>query len=80
MFSYTILLYSLTGKNECELCRKPYTSKHPLRHQCTIQGREIYRMSSITNNTVRKNVLTSHQRVQSSELVLNENRMHFKLI
>ena len=27
MFSYTILLYSLTGKNECELCRKPYMSK-----------------------------------------------------
>ena len=40
MFSYTILLYSLTGKNECELCRKPYMSKHPLIHQRTIQGRE----------------------------------------
>ena len=37
MFSYMILLYSLTGKNECELCKKPYKSKHPL-----IQCREIY--------------------------------------
>ena len=61
MFSYTILLYSLTGKNECELYRKPCTLKQPLRHQHTIQGREIYQMSPITNKTVRKDVLTSHQ-------------------
>ena len=73
MFSYTILLYSLTGKNECELCKKPYMSKHPL-----IQGREIYRMSSHTNNIVRKDVLTSHQRVQSSELVLNRKQNAFQ--
>ena len=45
MFSYI----PLQVKNECELCKKPYMSKHPL-----IQGREIYRMSSITNNTVKK--------------------------
>ena len=73
-----IFLYSLTGKNKCELCRKPYMSKHPLRHQHTIQGREIYRMSSITNNTVRKDVLTSHQRVLSSELVLNKKQYAFQ--
>ena len=48
----------LQVKNECELCKKPYMSKHLL-----IQCREIYRMSSITNNTVRKDVLTSHQKV-----------------
>ena len=48
-------------------------SKHPL-----IQCREIYRMSSITNNTVRKYVLTSHQRVQSSELVLNRKQNAFQ--
>ena len=78
MFSYTILLYSLTGKNECEICRKLYMWKHPLRHQRTIQGREIYQMSSITNNTVRKDVLTSHQRVQSSELVLNRKQNAFQ--
>ena len=71
MLSYTILLYSLTGKNECELCRKPCMSKHPLRHQHTIQSREIYQMSPITNMTVRKDVLTSHQRVHTSVLVLN---------
>ena len=45
MFSYTILLYFLTGENECELCRKPCMSKHPLTHQHTIQGGEIYQMS-----------------------------------
>ena len=78
MFSYTILLYSLTGKNECELCGKPYKSKVLLRHQRTIQGREIYRMSSITNKTVRKDVLTSHQRVQTSELVLNRKQNAFQ--
>ena len=78
MFSYTILLYSLTGKNECELCRKPYMSKHPLRHQHTIQGKEIYQMSSITNKTVRKDVLTSHQRVHTSVLVLNRKQNAFQ--
>ena len=37
--------------------------------------------SSITNNTVRKDVPTSHQRVQSLTIQsLTENRMHFKLI
>ena len=44
MFSYTILLYFLTGENECELCRKPCMSKHPLTHQHTIQGGEIYQI------------------------------------
>ena len=78
MFSYTILLYSLTGKNECELCRKPYMSKHPLRHQHTIQGRENYQLSLMTNKTVRKDVLTSHQRVHTSELVLNRKRNAFQ--
>ena len=38
MFSYMILLYSVTGKKESELCNIPYMSKHPL-----IQCREIYR-------------------------------------
>ena len=70
MLSYTILLYSLTGKKECELCRKPCMLKHLLRHQHTIQGGEIYQMSPIINMTVRKDVLTSHQRVHTSVLVL----------
>ena len=48
MLSYTILLYSLTGENECELCRKPCMSKHPLTHQDTIQGGEIY-LSNVTH-------------------------------
>ena len=34
--------------------------------------------SSITNNTVRKDVPTSHQRVQSSELVLNRKQNAFQ--
>ena len=38
----------------------------------------IYRMSSITNDTVRKDVLTSHQRVQSSEVVLNRKQNAFQ--
>ena len=78
MFSYTILLYSLTGENECELCRNPYVSKHPLRHQHTIQGRESYQMSSMTNKTVRKDVLTSHQRVHTSKLLLNRKQNAFQ--
>ena len=78
MFNYTILLYSLTGKNECVLCRKPYMSKHPLRHQHTIQGRENYQMSSMTNKNVRKDVLTSHQRVHTSELVLSRKQNAFE--
>ena len=72
MFSYTILLYSLTGKNECELCRKPCMSKHPLRHQHTIQSREIYQMSPITNKSVRKDDPISHQRAHTSELGLKK--------
>ena len=32
----------------------------------------------ITNNTVRKDVLTSHQRVQSSKLVLNRKQNAFQ--
>ena len=78
MFSYTILLYSLTGKNEYELCRKPYMSKHPLRHQHTIQGRGNYQRSLMTNKTVRKDVLTSHQRVHASELALNRKQDAFQ--
>ena len=34
--------------------------------------------SSITNNTVEKNVPTSHQRVQSSELVLHRKQNAFQ--
>ena len=67
MLSYTILLYSLTGENECELCRKPCMSKHPLTHKDTIQGGEIYQMSP-----------TSHQRVHISVLVLNRKRNAFQ--
>ena len=79
MLSYTILLkYSLTGKKECELCRKPCMLKHLLRHQHTIHGREIYQMSPITNMTVRKDVLTSHQRVHTSVLVLNRKQNAFQ--
>ena len=78
MFSYTILLYSLTGKNERELCRKPYMSKHPLRHQHTIQGRENYQMSLVTNKTERKDDFTSHQRVHTSKLALNRKQNAFQ--
>ena len=78
MFSYTILLSSLTGKKECELCRKSYRLKHPLRHQHTIQGRENYQMSSMTNKTVRKDNLTSHQRVHTSELAVNRKQNAFQ--
>ena len=78
MFSYTILLYSLTDKNECELCRKPYMSKHPLRHQHTIQGIGNYQMSSMTNKAVRKDDLTSHQKVLTSELALNRKQNAFQ--
>ena len=78
MLSYTILSYSLTGKKECELCRKPCMLKHLLRHQHTIQGGEIYQMSPITNMTVRKDVLTSHQRVHTSVLVLNRKQNAFQ--
>ena len=77
MFSYTVLLYSLTGKNECELCRKLNMSKHPLKHQHTIQGRENDRMPSLTNETARKDNLTSHRRVHTSELALNGKRNAF---
>ena len=48
-------------------------SKHPL-----IQGREIYQISSHTNSAVRKDVLTSHQRVQPSELVLHRKQNAFQ--
>ena len=80
MFSYTILLYSLTGKNECELCRKLYISNRPLRHEHTIQGRENDQISSFTNKSVRKDVLTLHQRVHTSILVLNSKQNPFQLI
>ena len=63
MFSYMILLLFLTGQNECVLCKIPYMSKSK---------------SSITNNTVRKDVPTSHQRVQSSKLVLNRKQNAFQ--
>ena len=79
MFSYTILLYSLTGKNECELCRKPYMSKHPLRRQHPIQGRGNYQMLLMTNKTVRKDDLTSHQRAHTSEQALNRKQNAFQM-
>ena len=78
MFSYTILLHSLAGKNECELFRKPYMSKHPLRHQHTVQGRGNYQMSLMTNKIVRKDDLTSHQKVHTSELALNRKQNAFQ--
>ena len=68
----------LQVKNECELCGKPCMSKHLLRYQHTIQGREIYQMSPITNKTVRKDVLTSYQRVHTSVLVLNRKQNAFQ--
>ena len=43
-----------------------------------IQGGEIYQMSPITNMTVRKDVLTSHQRVHTSVLVLNRKQNAFE--
>ena len=53
-------------------------SKHSLRHQHTIQGREIYQISSITNKTVRQDVLTLHQRVHTAVLVLNRKQNAFQ--
>ena len=47
-------------------------------HQHTIQGGEIYQMSHITNITVRKDVLTSHQRVRTSVLVLSRKQNAFQ--
>ena len=73
MFSDTILSYSLTGKNECELRRTLYM-EDPLRHRHTIQGRENYQMSSLPNKTARKDNLTSHQRGRTSELALNRKQ------
>ena len=74
MFSGAILSYSLTAKNERELCRKLCMSKDPLRHQHTIQGRENVQMSSLPNKTARKDSLTSHQRVRTSELALDRKQ------
>ena len=45
MFSDAILSFSLTSKNEHELCMKLYMSKDPLRHH-TIRGRENVQMST----------------------------------
>ena len=53
-------------------------SKRPLTHQHTIQGGEIYQMSPITNMTVRKDVLTSHQRARTSVLILNRKQNAFQ--
>ena len=74
MFSDAILSYSLTGKNESELCKKLYMSKDLLRHQHTIQGRENVQMSSLPNTTARQDNLTSHQRVRTSEVALNRKQ------
>ena len=78
MFSYTILLYSLTGKNECELCRKLYILNRLRRHQHTIQCRENDQISSFTNKSVIKDFLTSHQRVYTSVPVLNRKQNAFQ--
>ena len=73
MFSDTILLYSLTGKNECELCEKSFAYHHDvLGHRHTIQGSENDQM--LPNKRVRKDNLISHQRVHTSELALNRKQ------
>ena len=53
-------------------------SKYPLRHQHIIQGRGNYQMSMMTNKTVRKADLTSHQRAYTSELALNKKQNAFQ--
>ena len=75
MSSDTILSSSLTGKNECESCKKHYTLKVPLRHQLTIHGEKNVQMSFFHNNmTARKGNLTSHQKVRTRKLTLNRKR------
>ena len=72
MFSYTILLYSLTGKNECELiCRNTLSDINTL-------FKVNYQMSLMTSKTMRKDVFTSHQKVHISELVLNRKQNAFQ--
>ena len=58
IFSVSILAYSLTGNNKCELCRKIYMSVDPPRHQHSIQGRENIQMSSLPKKIVRKDNIT----------------------
>ena len=58
----------------CLLRRKLYMSKDHPSHQHTIQGRENIQMSSLPNKTVRKDNLTSHRRVHTSELALNRKQ------
>ena len=73
MFSDTILSYSLTGNNKCELCRKRYMLKDPPRHQHTIQGRENVQMPSLPNKTVRKtSELSLNRKQNASEAQLSQ--------
>ena len=44
---------SLTGKNECELCKKLYTSK-PLKNQHTIHGEKTFKCHLCSYKTARK--------------------------
>ena len=71
MLSDAILSYSLTGITNVSYAENFIHRKDLLRHLRTIQGRENVRMSSLPNNTVRKDHLTSHRRVHTTELALN---------
>ena len=64
-----ILSCFLTG-SACELCRKPYTSKDPLRHQHTIHGEKMVKYH-LCPAKMREKITTLHQRVRTSEFSLN---------
>ena len=60
MLSYTILLYSLICKKECELCKKLHMiSKHPLTHQYTIRDREMIKCHCLPTR-LRKKITSLH--------------------
>ena len=72
MFSYMILLYSLQVKTN--VCYARYlVCQNTLSYNVEKSIEVIH-----YNNTVRKDVPTSHQRVQSSKLVLNRKQNAFQ--
>ena len=78
MSSKGIFSSSVTGKNECELCKKIFTHrKYLLRHHRTIHGGKSFDCHLCPYKTARKDKLVSHQKVHtksSSEQPLNRKR------
>ena len=75
MSSEGILSFSPTSKNECELCGKSFIHRQDLlRYQRTTHGEKTFKCHLCPNKTGRKDNLTSHQRVRTSNLVLNRKR------